>query len=66
MCADPWQSLDLFHNQIGHAGVAALAKVIAEGAMPKLEEVDVYGNPGGSAGREGNPVDKALRERRSA
>ncbi len=61
MCADPWQTLDLSGNKIGDAGVTALAEVIAEGAMPKLEGVRLAGNPGSS-----EPVDKALRERRSA
>ena len=61
MCADPWQKLRLSGNQIGDAGVAALAEVIAEGAMPKLKNVWLSGNPGSS-----EPVDKALRERRSA
>ena len=61
MCADPWQTLYLNNNQIGDAGVTAVAEVIAEGAMPKLKEVGLRGNPGSS-----EPVDKALRERRSA
>jgi len=61
MCADAWQELDLARNQIGDAGVAALAEVIAEGAMPKLEKVRLGDNPGSS-----EPVDKALRERGSA
>ena len=61
MCADPWQGLYLDYNQIGDAGVTALAEVIAEGAMPKLKQVDLDGNPGSS-----EPVDKALQERRSA
>ena len=61
MCADPWQHLYLSINQIGDAGVAALAKVIAEGAMPKLKVLALRGNPGSC-----EPVAKALRERGSA
>ena len=36
MCADPWQTLQLNGNQIGDAGVAALAEVIAKGGLAQL------------------------------
>ena len=61
MCCDPWQKLFLADNKIGDRGVTALAEACAKGAMPKLTEVYLPGNPGSP-----EPVDKVLRERRSA
>ena len=37
MCADPWQGLDLCHNQIGDAGVASLADASLKGALAQLK-----------------------------
>ena len=61
MVCDPWQELYPGGNQIGDAGVTALAEALAKGAMPKLTNLYLSGNPGSS-----EPVDKVLRERRSA
>ena len=36
VCADPWQKLILQANQIGDAGVTALAEVIAKGGLAQL------------------------------
>ena len=52
------QTLDLRYNQIGHAGVTALANACASGSLAKLTDVDLGGNPGNS-----EPVDKVLQDR---
>ena len=52
------QELYLNENQIGDTGLTALAKAVESGALDKLDNVELYGNPGDSA-----PVDKALEER---
>ena len=53
------QSLDLDDNQIGDAGVTALAGACASGALAKLTFVDLGGNPGSS-----EPLRKVLRDRK--
>ena len=46
-------------NQIGDAGVTALADACASGSLAKLTGVFLGGNPGSS-----EPVDKVLRDRK--
>ena len=54
------QELNLYNNQIGDAGLTALAKAVESGALASLEMVELSGNPGDSA-----PVDKALKEKQT-
>ncbi len=42
--------LELDRNQIGDAGLSAFSSAIAMGALPKLEFLSVWGNPGNTAG----------------
>ena len=59
MCDTPTvQVLQLQLNQIGDAGVTALANACASGSLAKLTDVTLVGNPGNS-----EPVDKVLRDR---
>ena len=51
--------LNLGDNAIGDVGMSALADAVSEGAMDKLQCVELFGNPGNS-----EPVAKALRERK--
>ena len=53
------QFLGLNNNQIGDAGVTALANACASGSLAKLTMVSLGGNPGSS-----EPVDKVLKDRR--
>jgi hypothetical protein len=53
------QSLDLEGNQIGDAGLTALAKAVESGALDKIQSIELYGNLGDSA-----PVDNAMKERK--
>ena len=53
------QFLGLERNQIGDAGVTALANACASGSLAKLTHVFLGGNPGSS-----DPVDKVLRDRK--
>jgi hypothetical protein len=53
------QELNLYDNQIGDAGLTALAKAVESGALDKIESIFLSGNPGNSA-----PVDNALKERK--
>ena len=57
MCHMQW--LHLGGNQIGDAGLTALAKAVESGALPTCTSIALSRNPGSSA-----PVAKALRERR--
>jgi hypothetical protein len=57
MCHTQW--LDLGGNNIGDAGLTALAKAVESGALDKIQSIYLQGNPGNSA-----PVDNALRERK--
>ena len=45
MRCDRWQALYLDGNKIGDAGCAALAEVVASGALPKCTEIVLFGNP---------------------
>ena len=46
MChTSPLQLLDLHRNQIGNAGVTALAEACAGGALPACTYVGLVGNP---------------------
>ena len=57
MCnVPPVQELNLARNQIGDAGVTALANACASGSLAKLALVSL----GGSS----EPVDKVLRDRK--
>ena len=59
MCDTPAvQTLALERNQIGDAGVTALANACASGSLAKLKYVLLGGNPGSS-----EPMDKVLRDR---
>ena len=51
--------LILYENQIGDPGLASLADACANGALAKIENIYLFGNPGNSA-----PVDKVLRKRK--
>jgi hypothetical protein len=53
------QELNLYRNQIGNAGLTALAKAVESGALPKCTILMLDGNPGDSA-----PVTKAMKERK--
>ena len=53
------QALGLSDNNIGDAGLAALAKAVESGALASLETIWLHENPGDSA-----PVHKALEERK--
>ena len=53
------QELDLSINQIGDTGMQALSGACASGALARLDNVALSGNPGDS-----EPVEKALRERK--
>ena len=53
------QRLYLNGNQIGDAGVLALAGACASGSLAKLTFVGLGGNPGSS-----EPVNKVLRDRK--
>ena len=53
----PVQKLFLGRNQIGDAGVTALANACASGSLAKLTYVGLVGKPGNS-----EPVDKVLRD----
>ena len=54
----PVQNLSLADNEIGDAGVTALADACASGSLEKLRDVTLVGNPGNS-----EPVAKVLRDR---
>ena len=53
------EQLFLYNNQIGDAGMTALAGAIASGSLPALKRVYLCGNPESYA-----PVKKALTERK--
>ena len=53
------QTLSLYGNQIGDAGVMALANACASGSLAKLTNVFLGENPGSS-----EAVDKVLRDRK--
>ena len=52
------KELQLYANQIGEAGMAALASAIRGGALPSCELIDLGGNPGSAA-----PVGEAAAQR---
>ena len=39
------QELWLYENQIGDAGLSALAEAVGKGALPNCSLIDVEGNP---------------------
>ena len=43
MCSDPWQSLNLYLNQIGDVGVSALARAAEGGALASLTSLNLSG-----------------------
>ena len=51
-------SLNLEMNQIGDDGMKAFSISMASGALPALEDVYLYGNPGSD-----QPVESALARR---
>ena len=53
------QVLELGGNQIGDAGLTALAKAVESGALDNIASIYLSRNPGNSA-----PVDNALKERK--
>ena len=53
------QDLNLYDNNIGDAGLTALAKAVESGALDKIQSIYLGGNPGNSA-----LVNDALRERK--
>ena len=52
------KGLDLDRNQIGEAGMAALASAVGGGALPSCETIYLGGNPGSAA-----PVEEAAAQR---
>ena len=52
------ETLGLDRNQIGEAGMAALASAIRGGALPSCKEIYLFGNPGSAA-----PVKEAAAQR---
>ena len=56
------QNLELQFNKIGDDGMKAFAEACAaKGALPQLESVDLYGNPGNA-----ELVNSVLRERKGS
>ena len=53
------QTLHLAMNEISDTGLSSFAEAVSKGALPKLETVKLYGNPGNDA-----PVREALQERK--
>ena len=39
------QALEISNNNIGDAGLAALAKAVESGALPKCTGIELLGNP---------------------
>ena len=48
----PFQALHVSHNQIGDAGVTALASACAGGASPQLKRLHLGGNPASQAAQQ--------------
>ena len=44
------QVLNLFNNQIGDAGLSAVAEAVGKGALPQLQELYLSGNSIGDVG----------------
>ena len=53
------QELMLYGNNIGDAGLTALAKAVESGALDNITSIYLSRNPGNSA-----PVDNAMKERK--
>ena len=53
------KKLYLHENKIADTGMIALADAVGRGALDKIENIFLFGNPGNS-----EPVDKVLRERK--
>ena len=47
------QELYLDHNQIGDAGLTALAKAVESGALPKCTTIATSGNPASAEAKQG-------------
>ena len=47
------QDLALFSNNIGDAGLTALAKAVESGALPKCTTITMGGNPASAEAKQG-------------
>ena len=57
------QPQSLYNNQIGNAGLKDLADALANGALPKLEELYLFGNTATAAAMQA--VKEVVKERAS-
>ena len=55
------QELWLYENQIGDAGLSALAEAVGKGALPKCINVDLGNNPASEEARQA--LEDALKQR---
>ena len=56
------KKLHLNDNQIGDAGVTALASALRGGALPSCTRIGLAGNPGSDAGSSNRGVDSKVKE----
>ena len=56
------QDLGLFSNNIGNAGLTALAKAVESGALPKCTTIMTFGNPASDEAKQAVEVAIASRQ----